>query len=145
MSPDRLRLARRHPAIGWWTLLAWLTLGIALETMHGFKVGWYLAAGNETRRLLFTLAHAHGTVLALVHLGFASTLRQLDDAPRPVRLASPCLSGASVLLPAGFFLGGIAMYGSDPGPGIFLVPVGALLLLIGVLLAALSTRRPARP
>ena len=36
----RLRIARRHHLIGWWALLLFLTLGIALETLHGFKIGF---------------------------------------------------------------------------------------------------------
>ena len=38
----RRRLARRHHFIGWWGLLLFLSLGIALETMHGFKSDFYL-------------------------------------------------------------------------------------------------------
>ena len=33
---------------------------------------------------------------------------------------------------AGFLLGGIQIYGGDPGIGIVLVPLGGLLLLYGV-------------
>jgi hypothetical protein len=137
-------LARRHQRLGWWLLLAWLSVGIALEAMHGFKTSWYLAVGNETRRLLFTLGHAHGTLLALVHLAFAFTLGQGPAGPRLVNVASSCLTAASLLLPAGFLLGGVVVYGSDPGPGIFLVPVGAIALLVGVLSAALAVSRRAR-
>jgi len=143
---DSRALARRHLRLGWWLLLLWLTLGIGLETMHGLKIGWYLAVGNETRRLLFTLAHAHGTLLALVHLAFAFTLPHLEpaggEAPRGARVAAPCLTAASILLPAGFLLGGVVVYGgSDPGPGIFLVPLGAAALLLGVLAAAVALTR----
>ena len=143
---DAAILARRHLRIGWWTLLVWLAVGITLEAMHGFKVGWYLGVGHETRRLLFTLAHAHGTLLAVVHLAFAFTVTQPafagGDLPRVARVASPSLTAASILLPAGFLLGGVVVYGdSDPGPGIFLVPVGALALLIGVVTVALVASR----
>ena len=51
---------RRHLRFGWWSLLCFLTLGIVLESLHGFKVGWYLDAAHSTRRLMWTLAHAHG-------------------------------------------------------------------------------------
>jgi hypothetical protein len=143
---DAAKLTRRHLRIGWWSLLFWLTVGIALESMHGFKVGWYLAVGNETRRLLFTLAHAHGTAIALVHLGFAFTVAHCfapggasGVVARTARIASPCLTTAAILLPMGFLLGGVVVYGgSDPGPGIFLVPVGAIALLVGVLAAAIA-------
>jgi len=132
------RYVRRHLRLGWWSLLFFLTLGMALEAMHGFKVDWYLNVANETRRLMWTLAHAHGVLLALVHLAFASAIRVLDEPPqaRWQAAASYCLTGASCLLPGGFLLGGVVIYGGDPGGGILLVPVGALLLLTAVLLTA---------
>jgi hypothetical protein len=134
-------LVRRHLRIGWWTLCFWLTVGLALEGLHGLKVGWYLDVGQETRRLLFTLAHAHGTLLGLIHLGYAATLRRLPATTRLAQAAGPLLSLASLLLPTGFALGGVKTYGGDPGPGIFLVPVGALALLVGVLGVALAVTR----
>jgi len=54
---------------GLWALLAYLTLGLALEALHGFKVAWYLEF--ETRRLLWTLAHAHGVLVSVLTIGFA--------------------------------------------------------------------------
>src|SRR5687767_2952499 len=68
---------RRHLRFGWWSLLIFLTLGIVLEGLHAFKVGGYLNVSNSTRRLLWTLAHAHGTALALVHIAFAVTANYL--------------------------------------------------------------------
>lgn len=130
---DTAKLQRRHLRFGWWSLLAFLTLGIGLEGLHGFKVGWYLDVANEARRLSWTLSHAHGTLLALIHLAFAYTLgwRPAGGLQRQ-RVASGCLLGASVLLPGGFFLGGIVIYDGDPGLAILLVPVGGALLLAGV-------------
>lgn len=134
---NTLDYARRHMGFGWWSLLVFLSLGIVLEAMHGFKVGWYLNVDNQTRRLMWTLAHAHGTLLALIHIGFALTVNALADHNLGWRrLASPCLIGASILLPGGFFLGGIFIYGGDPGLGILLLPVGALLLLVAVFVTA---------
>lgn len=134
-------LTRRHLRLGWWSLLIFLALGLVLETLHGFKVGAYLNVSNETRRLMWTLAHAHGTLLGLVHLGFAFTLRVLPAWPAsPRRLASGCLTGAGVSMPAGFFVGGIFIHGGDPGLGILLVPLGGVMLFIAVLLAARATR-----
>jgi hypothetical protein len=46
-----------------------------------------------------------------------------------VSLTSTALVMASVLLPGGFFLGGVVFYSGDPGVGIALVPVGAAALL----------------
>ena len=115
-------------------------MGLVLEALHGFKVGAYLDLSNETRRLMWTLAHAHGTLLALVQLGLAATLPALAQRP-PATLASPALDAASVLLPAGFFLGGFGVHGGDPGVGILLVPVGALLLIGAVAAIAVAATR----
>lgn len=140
MADDRAataRLRRFHLLFAWWSLLCFLTLGIALEGMHGLKLGWYLDVSNEARRLTWTLAHAHGTLLALIHVAFAYTLGALAiPATRARRLASQSLTAASVLLPGGFFLGGLVIYEGDPGLGIFLVPLGAALLFVSVALTA---------
>lgn len=141
--------ARRHLAFGWWSLLLFLSLGLVLETFHGLKIGWYLQVSSHIRRLMLTLAHTHGTLLALIHLAFAVTAcrtgpsnpetvenRDPEDFPAWRRRASACLIGASVLLPGGFFLGGLFIYDGDPGLGALLVPLGGVLLLIAVFLTA---------
>jgi hypothetical protein len=130
-------LSRVHLRIGWWALLFFLSAGAALESMHGFKLGFYLDVSNEVRRLTWTLAHAHGSLLAILNLVFAATLPlapQWSDSSRVV--ASRCLIGALILLPMGFLLGGIFVHGGDPGLGVLLVPPGAALLFVAVLLAA---------
>lgn len=130
-------LIKRHLRFGWWSLLVFLSLGIALESFHGFKKGFYLDVPNETRRLMWTLAHAHGTFLALVHIAFGATISLMPLWEARFRdLASGCLMGATILVPAGFFVGGIIFYGGDPGLGIVLVPLGAVLLFVSVLLTA---------
>ena len=58
----------KHLKWGWWGLLVFLSMGILLEMLHGFKVGAYLDVPNTTRRMMWTLAHAHGTLLSLVHI-----------------------------------------------------------------------------
>jgi hypothetical protein len=58
----------RHLRFGWWALFISLVVGVFLETLHGFKLGWYLDVNNDMRRLMFTLAHAHGALLALVNI-----------------------------------------------------------------------------
>ena len=133
-APD---YARRHLRFGWWSLFFFATLGLVLESLHGFKMSLYLDVSNETRRLMWTLAHAHGALLSMVHVLFGLSARvapELGTGNRP--LISRCLIGASVILPGGFFLGGIGSYGGDPGVGVFLVPVGAASLLIALLLLA---------
>jgi hypothetical protein len=145
MEPSAPGVATRHLRFGWWSLLAFLTLGIALDAMHGFKVGWFLDVGNETRRLLLKLAHAHGVLLALVNVAFGLCVSSLGVGDSAwVRRASPCLLAAGLLLPLGFGLGGLVIYGADPGLGIALVPLGALALVAGVFLTArgVSSRAP---
>ena len=121
----------RNLRFGWWSLFTWLTLGVVLETLHGFKLGWYLDVGHEMRRLMFTLAHAHGTVLALVNIAAGLTAR-LGKGCELASSASRALRWGAVLVPAGFLLGGLVIHDGDPGLGVMLVPVGALLLLYGV-------------
>lgn len=125
-------LASQHLRFGWWALLGFLSLGIVLEALHGLKVGFYLDVSNETRRLLWTLAHAHGVLLALVNLALAVCLKSFALPAQELTTASRCLLAASLLLPGGFFLGGLVIFGGDPGPGIVLVPLGGLLLLFAV-------------
>ena len=129
--------ADRNLRFGWWSLLVFLSLGGALETLHGFKIGWYVDVGNETRRLMFTLAHAHGTLLALINIAAGLTARKMDRFElRPS--VSFALIWAAILLPAGFFLGGIVIYDGDPGLGVWLVPIGALLLFYSVARVAID-------
>ena len=60
---------------------------------------------------------------------------------RPFRLwrawlvltSRPCANG-----PAGFFLGGTTIYANDPGVGIVLLPIGAVLLIVAIGLIALT-------
>lgn len=131
------RLARRHLRVGWWSLFAFAALGLTLEALHGFKVGAYLDVSNDTRRLMWTLAHAHGTLVGVVNVLFGLTLTSAAASGNHV-LTSRCLIGAGLLLPAGFFLGGLVFHAGDPGLGIVLVPVGAVLLLVGLVRIARS-------
>jgi len=127
----------RNLRFGWWSLLVFLSLGAILEALHGFKIGWYVDVGNETRRLMFTLAHAHGTLLALVNIAAGLTVRAVERfALRPP--VSFALIWAAILLPGGFFLGGIVTYDGDPGLGVWLVPIGAALLFYSIAQIALD-------
>src|SRR6185369_5995254 len=113
------------------------SLGGGLEALHGFKIGWYVDVGNDMRRLMFTLGHAHGTALALVNIAAGLTARRFDnfDLSSSVTIS---LIWAGILFPVGFILGGIVTYGGDPGLGIWLVPVAAILLFYSVLSIALA-------
>src|SRR5438132_2421685 len=89
--------ARRHLRFGWWSLLAFATFGLVLESLHGFKVGAYLDVSNETRRLMWTLAHAHGSLLGLAHVVFAVSVRTFPEiGQRTVVMVSRCLILASI-------------------------------------------------
>ena len=132
-------LARAHLRFGWIALLVFATLGAVLEALHAWKSGAYLGVGNEVRRLMWTLAHAHGIGLSLVQLGFAATVKiGFEVESRRLLRAGQLLRWATVLLPAGFFLGGVAPYEGDPGVGVILAPLGALLAWSAILLVALE-------
>ncbi len=138
---DRNTLAEFHLSLGWWLLLLFVVMGVFLESLHGFKVAWYLNVGQESRRLLWRLAHAHGTFLALINIGFAATVFiRNNHQNRRILFASRCLLAASFLVPGGFFLGGTTFYANDPGVGIILLPIGALLLILSLLLVATAKR-----
>lgn len=142
-AAEREILGRRHVRWGCWSLLVFLTLGLVLEAFHALKVPGYLDVGMETRRLMWTLAHAHGTLVALIHLAYGALLLAGADVAWQSRFTSPCLIGSSLLLPGGFLLGGLTPREGDPGLGILLVPLGGGMLLVAVLLMALAcTRAP---
>jgi membrane protein DedA with SNARE-associated domain len=86
---------------------------------------------------MFTLAHAHGTLLGLVNIAAGLTARNVERFELRPSL-SFALIWAAILLPVGFFLGGVLTYGGDPGLGIWLVPVGAMLLFYSIARIALD-------
>lgn len=124
--------------VGWWALAIFVTLGVALETLHATKAGFYLDEGNETRRLMWRLAHAHGTLIAVLNIVYGLCIR--SDVVSSSPLASRSLLAALVLLPLGFFLGGIGMKGGDPSIGAAFVPAGALALILGIVQVARVAR-----
>ena|SRR5260221_1419969 len=116
--------------VGGWGLFVWLVGGIVLEALNGFKLAPYLEDG--LRRQMWTLAHAHGTLLSLAGLvlAWAGPIASL-----PVRRAFWCdrlFATGSVLLPLGFLLGGAWHSEADPGICILLVPAGGLLAAAGL-------------
>lgn len=131
----------KHLQFGWWALAVFTTLGLVLEAAHGLKAGWYLDVTNETRRLMFTLGHAHGTLLGLVNIAFAVTLPHTQLTATAKSRASFALRAATVLMPLGFVAGGIVFYAGDPGLGIILVPPAAVVLVIGVAIVARGIKR----
>jgi hypothetical protein len=140
MAELRRTIARRHHLLGWCALLLFLSLGALLEALHGFKVGYYL--DDKIRRSMWTLAHAHGTLLALIQIAFAAGLAHFGAwTVGRLKLASFFLLDAAVLIPLGFFLGGLLPSEGDPWLGILLVPIGALLLFAAVVMIIASARQ----
>ena len=131
-------LARLHRRFGWTSLFVWMTGGLVLESLHGWKIATYLL--HPLRRELWILAHFHGALLAVVNLAYV----RWAEAPglgTSRTLASRALVAGSVLLPLGFFLGGLQHFEGDPGWGIVLAPLGGLSLLITVFLQTRSAWR----
>ena len=125
---------------GWISLAAWIVFGLLIEGLIGFRSPVLL--DDSTRREMFRLAHAHGTLLNLVLIAAAICAKL--DLVRIGPIASLGLRSAVVLLPAGFLLAGIWHFKDDPGLGIFLVPIGAVLLLavaLGIAFSVESLKR----
>ena len=140
--PPPVDYTRRHLRFGWWSLGVFLSLGLLLEVLHGFKVGFYLDVDNEHRRLMWTLAHAHGGLLGLVHVLFGLTLMAAPPiaADRRAQVSGGLIT-ASVLLPAGFFAAGLRVTGLAPALAFLVVPVGGALLMTVVFLVARAADR----
>ncbi len=143
MSQNETRDPATGKALAWgWGLLAVsLPLGLTLEALHALKVSSYLS--SPMRRELWTLAHAHGNLLGILCLAFAAVgLRTLPDAAARGSVSLWLRLGA-VVMPLGFFAGGILNYEGDPSLGILLVPLGAIFLLYALGRAGLSAWRVA--
>jgi len=131
-----------HPSAGlirqgWISLALWIAFGILIEGFSAFRSPAYL--DDSVRREMFRLAHAHGTLLNLVLLGAAicAHLNLIRLGP----MTSLGLRSAVLLLPAGFLFGGLWHFKDEPGLGIALVPVGAVLLLATVIYISLTLPR----
>lgn len=125
---------RKTAVFGWYLLAVSLPAGLTLEALHALKIQVYL--GSTMRRELWTLAHAHGNVLGVLCLTFAAVAdRFLVDAALVARSARFLRIG-SVLMPLGFFAGGILNFEGDPSLAVLLVPVGGLCLLYSLVSAA---------
>lgn len=133
----RQELSQHHFAIGWVGLAIAVMGGVALDAMLGTKTGLYLDVENETRRLMWRLAHAHAAGVALVHIALGAYLNTTQaEVSFSLRMASRLISVALLLLPAGFALGGIQLFGDEPGLGIFLTPIGGLALAAATVIVA---------
>ena len=124
---------------GWGLLTVFLPLGLTLEALHALKIPVYL--DSHMRRELWTLAHAHGNLLGLLCLVFGAVGRQIvsDNATRAT--VSLWLRLGAVLMPLGFFLGGVLNHEGDPSLAILLVPLGGVILLYALVRAGLAALR----
>lgn len=132
-SPNNASL-KRTLRTGWLLLAVALPFGVTLEALHGWKVQAYL--GSEMRREMWRLAHAHGTLLGILCLVYTVVADKFLPE-KALRSGARLVSWGAVLMPLGFFLGGILNSEGDPSLGVVLVPVGALLLIIALVRAAL--------
>jgi len=130
-EPTRDPASYRMLRLGWCLLAIFLPLGLTLEALHALKLPVYL--GSAMRRELWTLAHAHGNFLGILCLLFAALAPTWIPSTEARSKAARFLGIGAVLLPLGFFLGGILNYEGDPSLGILLVPLGALSLLAALL------------
>jgi hypothetical protein len=118
---------------GWVSIALWMSAGLLLEGLLGYKIPSYL--DDPQRRELFRLAHTHGTFLGLVLVVAALCGHRGAALPRP---ASMSLSVGAILMPLGFLLAGIWHPEGDPGPAIWIVPPSALLIIFGAVALALA-------
>ena len=126
---------------GWLSIVLWMSVGLLLEGLLGYKIPAYL--NDLDRRELFRLAHTHGTFLGLVLIAAALSERRGARLPR---IASMSLSIGAALMPLGFFLAGLWHPEGDPGPAVWIVPPSALLIIFGAVSLALAhTRKNAPP
>src|SRR5947209_20455304 len=88
---------------GWIGFASWMTFGLLLEGLLGYKIPAYLA--DPQRRELFRLAHAHGTLLSLLLVLAGLWIERCHAAPP--RAVCFILRLGTVLLPAGFLIAGI--------------------------------------
>ena len=125
--------------LGWAMVTLFLALGLVLESFHLVKLPFYLDV--RLRRELWTLAHAHGTLLGAVNVLFGLSATRLVARFDRRLLISRLLRAGTLLVPIGFLLGGIGQSEGDPSFFILLVPTGALLALLGLGIM-LSSGRP---
>jgi len=83
---------------GWVGIAFWMTFGLLLEGLLGYKIPAYLNDGQ--RRELFQLAHAHGTLLSVILLIAAAFYAGARYRERIPFLASTVPQQAPVAAPA---------------------------------------------
>ena len=118
-------------------IAVWMSFGLLLEGLIAFRIPDYLS--DVITREMFRLAHAHGTLLSLVLVvvGLAWKSEFISVAP----FVNWMLRIGSVAMPVGFMLGGIGNSTNDPSPLVFIAPTGGVMMIFGIVAAAVSFRR----
>ena len=127
------------PALALFT--CWLASGALLEGLHAIKARPYLE--DSLRREMWTLAHAHGALLALALFAISGILRVHLGRNALGLIAERLFATGAMLTPLGFLLGGAWHFESDPGLGILLVPVGVACCVSGLIAWIVACRREA--
>lgn len=135
---DAQGISRTCLVHGWIMVTLFLTMGLVLESFHLVKLPFYVDV--HLRRELWTLAHAHGTLLGAITVLFGLSVARLERV-RGLAAAGKLLRAGSVLVPVGFLLGGVGNSEGDPSLFILLVPTGGALALLGLAMLARALRR----
>ena len=128
-----LGLADRLLRQGWASVAMWMSVGLLLEGLLGYKIPAYL--NDPQRRELFRLAHTHGALLGILLIVAALVIGRGASVPA---IAVTALRIGAVLMPVGFFVAGIWHSEGDPGLAVWLVPPGALLVIYAAVAFALA-------
>src|SRR5262249_46745500 len=70
---------------GWMSIALWMSIGLLLEGLLGYKIPAYL--NDPQRRELLRLAHTHGTLLGIILVVAALVLERGSEVPEAARLA----------------------------------------------------------
>ena len=136
MNEQDSKACGRAGVQGWLGLAFWMSFGLLFETLMAYRAPSYLEDGE--RRELFRLAHAHGSAF-----GFLLVAASLWVNARRVKLARlswRALRAGTVLMPFGFLFAGVWHPEGDPGLAIWLVPIGAIALVFGLISVALTRK-----
>lgn len=114
---------------------AFVASGLCLELMLGLRVpGW---VDDPLRREFLRLGHAHGGILGILNLALAWALQRLATGEGWARRIRVAALGGAAFVGVGFIGGGVWHGPTDPGPLVFIVPAGAVAMLVAVVAAAL--------
>jgi hypothetical protein len=122
-----------------------ITSGVVLLTVVAvaFGGGFMLsvvrgaAPANELQRTYFRAGHAHAGVLVILGLVIKLLLAGIHTTPLLGTLSNGAL-WAAILMPAGFFLSVVGVDPDKPNALRVLIPLGALVLVVGVVAAGVA-------